>query len=67
MTVQVVLTPIAWNHSHKLKQHNHAKIFKKTVILFRLLNMTILCKSVHRLVLHFILIFVLRIYQLGEI
>ena len=29
--------------------------------------MTILCKDVHRLELHFYFIYVLRIYQLGKI
>ena len=42
------------------KRHNQAGIIKKSVILFWLLNMTILCKDVYRLEL-------LRIYQLSEI
>ena len=43
-----------------------AKFFKKSVILFWLLNMTIWCKHVHRLELQkFFLIFVLLIHQLG--
>ena len=36
-------------HISLLKRHNQAKIIKKSVILFRLLNMTIWCKRVHRL------------------
>ena len=48
-----------------LKGLNHAKIVKKSVILFWLLNMTIWCKHVHRLELHKFLIFVPRIHQLG--
>ena len=35
------------------------------VILFRVLNMTIWCKHVHRLELQIFIIFVLRIHQLG--
>ena len=42
-----------------------AKIIKKSVILFRLLNMTICFKHVHRLELQKFLIFLLRIHQLG--
>ena len=42
-----------------------AKIIKKSVILFRVLNMTIWCKHVHRLELQIFIIFVLRIHQLG--
>ena len=45
-----------------LKGLAHAKSIKKSVILFRVLNMTIWCKHVHRLELQ---IFVLRIHQLG--
>ena len=41
------------------------KIIKKTVILFRVPNMTIWCKHVHRLELQILNIFVLRIHQLG--
>ena len=49
-----------------LKGLAQAKIIKKSVILFRLLNMTIWCKHVHRLELQkFFLIFALRIHQLG--
>ena len=51
----------------KLKRHNQAKIIKKSVFLFWLINMTIRCKHVHRLELQKFLIFVLRIYQLSEI
>ena len=36
-------------HSSQLKWLAEAKIIKKSVILFRLLNMTIWCKHVHRL------------------
>ena len=36
-----------------LKGLAQAKIIKKSVILFELLNMTIWCKHVHRLELHF--------------
>ena len=48
-----------------LKGLAQAKIIKKSVILFRVLNMTIWCKHVHRLELQFFIIFVLRIHQLG--
>ena len=48
-----------------LKGLAQAKIIKKSVILFRVLNMTIWCKHVHRLELQIFLIFVLRIHQLG--
>ena len=57
-----------WERSSKndtLKTHTPAKIIKKSVILFLLLNMTVWCKHVHRLKLHFFFNFVLRIYQLG--
>ena len=47
-----------------LKGLAHAKIIKKSVILFRVLNMTIWCKHVHRLELQIFIIFVLRIHQL---
>ena len=49
-----------------LKGLAQAKIIKKSVILFWLLNMTIWCKHVHKLELQkFFLIFVLNIHQLG--
>ena len=48
-----------------LKELAHAKIIKKSVILFRVLNMTIWCKHVHRLELQIFKILVLRIHQLG--
>ena len=48
-----------------LKGLAQAKIIKKSVILFRVLNMTIWCKHVQRLELKFVIIFVLRIHQLG--
>ena len=50
-----------------LKGLAQAKMIKKSVILFRFLNMTIWCKHVglHRLELQIFIIFVLRIYQLG--
>ena len=48
-----------------LKGLAQAKIIKKSVILFRALNMTIWCKHVHRLELQIFIIFVLRIHQLG--
>ena len=48
-----------------LKGLAQAKIIKKSVILFRVLIMTIWCKHVHRLELQFFIIFVLRIHQLG--
>ena len=48
-----------------LKGLAHAKIIIKSVILFRVLNMTIWCKHVHRLELQIFIIFVLRIHQLG--
>ena len=47
-----------------LKGLAQAKIIKKSVILFWLLNMTIWCKHVHRLELQKFLIFLLRIHQL---
>ena len=47
-----------------LKGLAQAKIIKKSVILFRVLNMTIWCKHVHRLELQIFIIFVLRTYQL---
>ena len=47
-----------------LKGLAQAKIIKKSVILFRVLNMTIWCKHVHRLKLQIFIIFVLRIHQL---
>ena len=47
-----------------LKGLAQAKIIKKSVILFRVLNMTIWCKHVHRLELQIFIIFVLRIHQL---
>ena len=49
---------------HSLKGLAQAKIIKKSVILFRVLNMTIWCKHVHRLELQIFIIFVLRIHQL---
>ena len=48
-----------------LKGLAQAKIINKSVILFRVLNMTIWCKHVHRLELQIFIIFVLRIHQLG--
>ena len=48
-----------------LKGLAQAKIIKKSVILFRVLNMTIWCKHVHRLELQIFIIFVQRIHQLG--
>ena len=47
-----------------LKGLAQAKIIKKSLILFRVLNMTISGKHVHRLELQFFIIFVLRIHQL---
>ena len=47
-----------------LKGLAQAKIIKKSVILFRVLNMTMWCKHVHRLELQIFIIFVLRTYQL---
>ena len=52
----------------ELKGLAQAKIIKKSVILFWVVNMTIWCKhvqSVQRLELQFFFIFVLRIHQLG--
>ena len=49
----------------QLKGLAQAKIIRKSVILFQVLNMTIWCKHVHRLELQFFKIFVLRIHQLG--
>ena len=48
-----------------LKGLAQAKIIKKSVILFQVLNMTIWCKHVHRLELQIFIIFVLRIHELG--
>ena len=48
-----------------LKGLAQAKIIKKSVILYRVLNMTIWCKHVHRLELQIFIIFLLRIHQLG--
>ena len=48
----------------QLKGLAQAKIIKKSVILFRVLNMTIWCKHVHRLELQIFISFVLRTYQL---
>ena len=53
---------VAW---YQLKGLAQARIIKKSVILFRVLNMTIWCKHVHRLELQIFIIFVLRIHQLG--
>ena len=53
-------------HVTGLKGLAQAKIIKKSVILFWLINTTIWCEHVPRLKLQkFFLIFVLRIYQLG--
>ena len=49
---------------YTLKGLAQAKIIQKSVILFRVLNMTIWCKHVHRLELQIFIIFVLRTYQL---
>ena len=51
--------------NYLLKGLAQAKIIKKSVILFRVPNMPIWCKHVHRLELQFFIIFVLRIHQLG--
>ena len=51
-------------YSNELKGLAQAKIIKKSMILFRVLNMTIWCKHVHRLELQIFIIFVLRIHQL---
>ena len=55
-----------WIRTH-LKGLAQAKIIKKSVILFWLLNMTIWCKHVHGLELQKFIIFVLRIHQLDYI
>ena len=47
-----------------LKGLAHAKIVKKSVILFGVLNMNIWCEHVHRLELQIFIIFVLRFHQL---
>ena len=47
-----------------LKGLAQAKIIKKSVILFRVFNMTIWCKRVQRLELQIFIIFVQRIHQL---
>ena len=52
-------------YKSQLKGLAQAKIIKKSVILFRIFNMTIRCKHVHRLELQIFIIFVLRIHQLG--
>ena len=57
------LTPLSPHDA--LKGLAQAEIIKKSVILFRVLNMTIWCKHVHRLELQILIIFVLRIHQLG--
>ena len=59
--------PVAdnWIDEDDLKGLAQAKIIKKSVILFRVLNMTIWCKHVHRLELQIFIIFVLRVHQLG--
>ena len=54
-----------YNFGSDLKGLAQAKIIKKSVILFRVLNMTIWCKHVHRLELQIFIMFVLRIHQLG--
>ena len=54
-----------FEHVNLLKGLAQAKIIKKSVILFRVLNMTIWCKHVHRLELYIFIIFVLRIHELG--
>ena len=46
-----------------LKGLAQAKIIKKSVILFRVPNVAIWCKHVHRLELQIFIIFVLRIHQ----
>ena len=59
-----------WNKSNNLadlKGLAQAKTIKNSVILFRVLNMTIWCKHVHRLELQILIIFLLRIHQLGWI
>ena len=53
------------DNGEELKGLAQAKIIKKSVILFRVLNMTIWYKHVHRLELQIFIIFVLRIHQLG--
>ena len=53
-----------WYQQWLLKGLAQAKIIKKSVILFRVFNMTIWCKHVHRLELQIFIIFVLRIHQL---
>ena len=58
-----VACPLKINN-HILKGLAQAKIIKISVILFRVLNMTIWCKHVHRLELQIFIIFVLRIHQL---
>ena len=49
-----------------LTPHNQDKVIKVSLILFRLLNMFLICEHVHKLELRFIFNLVLRIYQLGE-
>ena len=41
-------TAICPRSNNKLKRHNQAKIIKKSVFLFSLLNMAIRCENVHR-------------------
>ena len=51
-----------------LKRHNQAKIIKKSVTLFWLLNITIWCKHVHKLELQkFFIYFCVAHLQLHEI
>ena len=67
MSICFDYTNIIWENyvTNKLKGLAQAKIIKKSVIVFRVLNMTIWCKHVHRLELQIFIIFVLRIHQLG--
>ena len=63
----MILAPFFAQNTTKttwLKGLAQAKIIKKSVILFRVLIMTIWCEHVHRLELPFFIIFVLRIHQL---
>ena len=62
---QMTYIQIEMKNKSSLNGLAHAKIIKKLVILFRVLNMTIWCKHVHRQELQIFIIFVLRIHQLG--
>ena len=65
MKAENLLGVTQYMYHHLLKGLAQTKIIKKSVILFRALNMTIWRKHAHRLELQNCIIFVLRIHQLG--